>query len=395
MAGGSSEVAASRNPYTRDNNLSSSVHKVLSNDDILMEILLRLPILSLHLFKPVCKQWLSLITSPSFTLRVRTRIPTVDPPSGLFIGRDPSEYDFVSFDPRIPTKRSILFPFNLEGGIERSFFFRKAGIEQSCNGLLLCYDGDGNYIIYNPLINLFKMLPPIHYLNYDRSSIDYIYLAFDPTKSPCYKVVHVGSSDDDHGVPHSIIIQIYSSETGVWRDDRFPSYSFEDFVDGIYWNGAIHWLSYREPFHVKLDILDCPVLTNIQTPFPHCKDCNRKFFKSHGSLLLLCKDYAPSRNLNIYEMKTGSSEWSVKYFVNLDDMMRPYPTWRMPDDWYCYHIWSIVVGERDVDSFMVFELFEKVLQYSFLLGTVSEIFDLGQGINGCTCIDYVASFAHV
>ncbi|GKD79963.1 F-box protein-like protein isoform X2, partial [Tanacetum coccineum] len=69
-----------------NHNFPLSVHKVLSNDDVLMEILLRLPILSLHLFKPVCKQWLSLITSPSFTL-TRTRMSTVDPPSGLFIGR--------------------------------------------------------------------------------------------------------------------------------------------------------------------------------------------------------------------------------------------------------------------------------------------------------------------
>ncbi|GKF71204.1 cytosolic glyceraldehyde-3-phosphate dehydrogenase, partial [Tanacetum coccineum] len=91
-----------------NHNLPSSIHKVLSNDDLLMEILLRLPIISLHLFKPVCKQWLSLITSPSFTL-TRTRIPNVDPPSGLFIRRwspnsNEYDYDFVSFNPRIPGK---------------------------------------------------------------------------------------------------------------------------------------------------------------------------------------------------------------------------------------------------------------------------------------------------
>ncbi|GKF10099.1 granule-bound starch synthase, partial [Tanacetum coccineum] len=290
----------------------SSVHKVLSNDDILMEILLRLPILSLHLFKPVCKQWLSLITSPSFTL-TRTRIPTIDPPSGLFIRRSSHEYDFVSFDPRIPAKRSI-YPLVCLG----------RWIEQSCNGLLLCYKGGNNYVC-NPSINMFKMLPPIHDLNYERKGD--MNMAFDPMESPYYQVVHVGSVYDDI-FGDFISIQTYSSETGVWSvwDDPFPYLSFHGFCDGIYWNGGIHWLSFYEPFHViKLDIVDHPVLTKIQFQLPLTNfqgplvHCDRKLFKSHDSLLLLCKDYDRSRHLNIYEMKNGYSVWSVKYFVNLDD----------------------------------------------------------------------------
>ncbi|GKE42130.1 cytosolic glyceraldehyde-3-phosphate dehydrogenase, partial [Tanacetum coccineum] len=66
------EVDADDDEDGTNYNLPLSIHKVLSNYDLLMEILLRLPIISLHLFKPVCKQWLSLITSPSFTL-TRTR----------------------------------------------------------------------------------------------------------------------------------------------------------------------------------------------------------------------------------------------------------------------------------------------------------------------------------
>ncbi|GJY72764.1 kinesin-like protein KIN-4A isoform X1 [Tanacetum coccineum] len=108
MAGGSSELPLRLEVLAIDDTnhkFPSSVHKVLSNDDLLMEILLRLPVVSLHIFKPVCKQWPSLITSPTFTL-TRTRSPTIDPPSGLIIGRwsDPFGYDFVSFDPRIPAK---------------------------------------------------------------------------------------------------------------------------------------------------------------------------------------------------------------------------------------------------------------------------------------------------
>lgn len=304
----------------------------------------------------------------------------------------------MSFDPRIPAKRSIHFSYNSE-----------AHIYKSCNGLLLCWvRGDHHkYCVYNPLISMFKMLPPMHDLKYELNGLEDIYMAFDPTKSPCYKVVHVGSvyidddDDDDDGFDcTSIIIQTYSSETGVWSvwDDRFSDRSF-GFFEAIYWNGAIHFLNYGEPFHVKLDIVDRPVLTNIQAPPPLTAEgefyCDRKFFTSHGSLLLLCKDYHHSPHLNIYEMKNEYSKWSVKYFVNVHDMMRPYPTWRLPTDWGCDNILSILLGEREEDSFMVIELSGKVLRYKFVSETVSKLLDKGKRVLRHDCHDFVASFSHV
>ncbi|GKE35636.1 hypothetical protein Tco_1454958, partial [Tanacetum coccineum] len=123
-----------------------------------------------------------------------------------------------------------------------------------------------------------------------------INFAFDPTKSPCYKVVHVGSVKDDHEIDYFRRIQTYSSETGVWSvsDDRFNHLWFNDFGNGIYWNGAIHWLNIHEPFHVKLDIVDHLVLKNIQIPLPLTVKGqvhrDHKLSKSHVSLLLLWLD---------------------------------------------------------------------------------------------------------
>nr|GFA24102.1 hypothetical protein [Tanacetum cinerariifolium] len=63
-------------------------------------------------------------------------------------------------------------------------------------------------------------------------------MAFDPTKSPCYKVVHVGNVDGDVcEVDYFLRIQTYSSEPCVWSvsDDRFDYIWFDGFGHGIYW----------------------------------------------------------------------------------------------------------------------------------------------------------------
>ncbi|GKF52899.1 hypothetical protein Tco_0159809, partial [Tanacetum coccineum] len=105
-------------------------------------------------------------------------------------------------------------------------------------------------------------------------------MAFDPTKSPHYKVIQSVCLDDDDGPDYSIQLHIYSSETSSWSvcSDRFSIMSFEGFNEGVYWNDAIHWL-------------------------------NRVF-----------KDYDHSRQLNVYEMRNGYLEWLVKYIVNLDNI---------------------------------------------------------------------------
>ncbi|GJU32337.1 F-box protein-like protein [Tanacetum coccineum] len=66
---------------TGDSELKLSVHSVMSNEDILIEILLRLPVISLLPFKVISKHWLSVITSPNFTSRL-SRIPSMAPACG-------------------------------------------------------------------------------------------------------------------------------------------------------------------------------------------------------------------------------------------------------------------------------------------------------------------------
>ncbi|GKF30200.1 hypothetical protein Tco_0096542, partial [Tanacetum coccineum] len=165
-------------------------HKVLTNHNLLTEIFIRLPILSINLFTCVSKQWLKILESLAFTIKC-SQIRSLDSPAGLFVNHIRSSFDcdFVSLDPRINSRKYTIGNSFTLGSTKKA---DKVKILQSCNGLLLCTGSRRhafNYL-YNPSTNLFKILPEQDYANDD--SILYgcagLRLAFDPIKSPYYKV---------------------------------------------------------------------------------------------------------------------------------------------------------------------------------------------------------------
>lgn len=361
--------------------LPSSVESVISNDDLLTEILVRLPLLSLVLFKSVSKRWLSLIKDANVTFR-----RNLDPISGLFLKKYSHTgsfiYEFVPLDIRIPICRSYLLTTKKNS----------VDILDSCNGLLLCRTFSRKLLyVHNPSItNMFKVLPePDNVTHYNNFSAGGLKMAFDPTKSPHYKVIY--------GEPFEewIRIHTYSSETGSWSlcGHQFPVRSSNYFKRGVYWNNAIYWLNLEGKFF-KLDIMnDHPVLTAFRTPLTLDRkvqyEC--RLFESHGCLLLVDEDDAHSSHFTIYEKGNVYSEWSVKCIVNLDDIIKPFPKTRSIQEL----IYCIVLGEREEDSFLVMQLDKKVVQYKFVSKILNTISDLGPDEDLVSCFQFIPSFANV
>ncbi|GJS22088.1 AT-hook motif nuclear-localized protein 28-like protein [Tanacetum coccineum] len=370
----------------------SSVQSVISNDDLLTEILARLPVLSLVLFKSVSKHWFSLIKEANLTFR---RI--LDPVSGLFIytsyKKDRFErsysYNFVPLDIRIPT--NFTFGPDVHGDFQ---------VLHACNGLLLCLTYSRKLIVYNPSITkMLKVLPEPYNVTYYDYSIFYggLRMAFDPTKSPHYKVIYADLVEGDHPLDKWVQIQTFSSETGNWSlcGPQFSPRSFVLFGNGVYWNDAFHWIN--DEFHddhdgdgddfFKLDIMnEHPVLTASRIPLTECR-----LFESGGCLLLVGdKGGAHSGHFTIYEKRNEYSQWSLKYIVNLDDIIKPFPTsWSIWSNVFC------IVSEEKEDSFLVMELDKKVVQYKIVSKTLSTISDLGPNGNLVSCFQFIPSFANV
>nr|GEW34285.1 retrovirus-related Pol polyprotein from transposon TNT 1-94 [Tanacetum cinerariifolium] len=97
-----------------------------------------------------------------------------------------------------------------------------------------------------------------------------------------------------------------------------------------------------------------------------------KLFESLGCLVLVPRDCIGSSDFTIYEMSKGCSMWSIKYIVNTNDFMNS-----LPEGWLSRSIvCSIVLGEREDDSFLMINLSTKVVQYNLILKTLSEIYDM-------------------
>ena len=197
--------------------LRSSVESVISNDDLLTEILVRLPVLSLVYFKSVSKRWLSLIKDASVTFRRK-----LDPLSGLFLKKysskeDYSEsysYDFLPLDIRIPICRSS-FTFDPVVRLKRD-----VEILHSCNGLLL-FCTSGNIYVYNPSItNMFKLIPEPDNVTHYYSGLK---MAFDPTKSPHYKLYGKLVYDDHDHNWVQIHTTLQKRAIGVFVAINFPN----------------------------------------------------------------------------------------------------------------------------------------------------------------------------
>ncbi|GJT63048.1 hypothetical protein Tco_1006581 [Tanacetum coccineum] len=301
---------------------------------------------------------MSLITSPSFTLRLRNqRLPKIDPVCGLFLQQSDSSA-FAPLDDRITAS-----PFGSIITHAGSHF----SVSQSCNGLLLCKNIHTfrECLVYNPFTNIFKsiQLPPeLHQYNYCKDDTKFK-LAFDPTKSCHYKLICVILTGDSCHIP------TYSSKTGKWSITgiQFSAYTFRCFEMGVYWNNAIHWLwkddRNEQPCHMVLRIEAGPWINTCLKTLELADGSNaHMLFESRGCLLLLVRNCDAA--YYVFEMRNEYSGWSMKYSVYLDDID---PRVQMLSS-LC-----VVLGEREKDSFMVVEVYGNVLQYKFLSKTVSTL----------------------
>ncbi|KAL5555059.1 hypothetical protein UlMin_037295 [Ulmus minor] len=360
-------------PKSRKSSNSSEI--VASNNYLLIEILLKLPLKSLIKFTSVSKRWLSLVSDPEFC---RRRSPFPCSITGLFLisysvpSRHP-EYDFVdlnqtSNNPSNPPFRSLTF-------LDQP---SKIKIVQSCNGLLLAASLEyPKTYVYNPTTNKYKVVPR---LKLPSSHVFGFSLAFDPSKSPHYKVVCVWKCYQIVGNCYQI--GVYSSKIGEWRlcGDRFYAHHSTVFEGGVFWNGAIHWTSAAKSSLLYFNVEEEKLSQMSLPPLPEDRlDDNllRYFGESRGHLHLINQTCnRTTLELDVYEMEMDYSGWFVKFRIDCSGFPEVIPSDPMAYGRYFFCIHCIVRGDVDEESYAVIQIPDKVIRYNFKTKAFHKLCDI-------------------
>ncbi|XP_076915025.1 F-box protein At5g07610-like [Bidens hawaiensis] len=335
-----------------DHQLTSSAERIGSNDDLLTEILHRLPVTSILQFKSVSKHWWWLLGHRSFTLRY-DKLP-ISP--GLFVHNKYVPYDIEDRSP--PPFRGLDFCPDLNG----------IKIVQSCNGLLLCCSDRGHirdhkYYVFNPTTKQFAIIPSVPGDGDAHKTIRFMGLAFHQTTCPRYKVVCI------LGNAGIFVIHIYYSETGKWKtvNSSFSEEFYVPFGSGVYWNGAIYWDPFgHNPLYFDLNLEQ---LQNLPLPLPVQLHLPRYFGESRGHLhMVKTTSHESSIHLTVYEMLGDHSGWVVKYRVDDDDldgyprMILSFPHAR----YFNFKVIDVVRGEKEEDTFLLLKLDRAIIRYDVL-----------------------------
>ncbi|XP_022748450.1 F-box protein At5g07610-like [Durio zibethinus] len=357
----------------------TSAEMVANSEDLLKDILLRLPIKTLIKFKIVSKPWLSLISCPHFGLSYTHFLQSNYSlkPQALFLDvvykKLPSKFMVLRLNPEL--KRLPLFDF---------IHARNVRILQSCYGLILCVSQSNNnksYFLCNPVTKKFKMFSfPVtrevtigtrerlfHHVG--------VNLAFDPFKSPYYKIISIWQdlffrNDPERSRCYMHFIDIYSSETDSWSVAKIKfAWSQEmEFDRAVLFNGAIHWdSSYRRSFYFD-PYNECLK----QMPMPTVdRTWVRYLGESGGHMHIVAANGFSFFEFKIFEMAEDYSNWFLKYRLDLDAKMYVLA----PKDTVHNYLLSCAVQSDEVKGDSLLAIFPGgfAISYNLVDGTVKRL----------------------
>ncbi|CAM0878486.1 unnamed protein product [Alopecurus aequalis] len=287
-------------------------------DDILADIISRVPYKSTCSCKRVCWRWCNL--SPHLTPDHRKKMPQTL--TGFFyvttdISCFPQKVRYF-INPPLPQRRPLVDP-------ALSFLpnHEMLDILDCCNGLLLCCRWKAThpseiirYVVCNPAIEKWVVVPTTKW-----SSEAKVYLTFDPAVSSHFHVCEVIEQrdwDNSYGIDIGGVA-IYSSKAGVWTsldaDARTRFRTRITLNKSVFLSGVLHWCASGYN-HVALDVEE----KNWKiAPLPRPEsggdeDASYDLFLSHGQLHFT---HNGSDELSIWVLEDPNSEiWTKKYSIS-------------------------------------------------------------------------------
>lgn len=223
-------------------------------DDVVLQILARLPIKFVYRAKCVSKSWYKIISDKYFTKLFND-----------FSVRSPMVLVEIT-EPSPESRSSLILVDNSRGVSEFSLDFinDRVKVRASCNGLLCCSSipDKGVYYVCNPMTKEFRLLPrsrerPVTRFHPDNDAT-LVGLACDVVTQK-YNVVLAGYHRSfGHRPERTFICMVFDSESSKWRkfvtlqDDHFTHMNRNQVV---FINGALHWLTASCSSVLVLDLI--------------------------------------------------------------------------------------------------------------------------------------------
>ena len=203
---------------------SRSVPTLLT--EIIFEILLKLPVISLLRCKAVCKEWYALISDKRF-IKTHYSLSSTNNNFAHLVFFSGNYHEKLKSCPI----NDILFDNSVNNALEYPFkcssrYYSQNRIVGSCNGLLCIYH-EGALLIYNPSTRILNRL--YYGFNYWDAQFGFGYDELNDD----YKVVAI--------LYDAKKVKIYSLKTGKWKNIcDFPK-CYDLIARGIFSNGVLHW----------------------------------------------------------------------------------------------------------------------------------------------------------
>ncbi|KAJ9535772.1 hypothetical protein OSB04_un001072 [Centaurea solstitialis] len=224
-------------------------------NELIVEILSRLPSKSLIRFQSVCKSWRSLIASTEFRL---VHFHNFNKPNPYLVRRfelrENREVYTVYLDDQL---------FTLDADAQIKFPFRFTSPRMYCYGIIGCCYGvvclcnedttKDEVILRNPSVRRnVTLIPPIFPNSYWNDLHLVLGFGYD-TVSDDYKVEFISIISTNYDFSFVLLsqIEIYTAKTAVWRVVTFPDDLCCFFIcpnqSQVFFNGSVHWIASSDP----------------------------------------------------------------------------------------------------------------------------------------------------
>ena len=227
---------------------------LLLPDDLIVEILARLPVKSLKRFSCVCKSWYDIIKDPVFIAKHLDQTRFYDYESKNFLISDFLAFSFLMLS---SSGTSTETPPNNNNGtvwtrIHITGFEDFPLVYGICDGIVCLHSYSDGVALWNPATRETKSIPRTTMRNwrYKRDTIMYFAFGYDP-KTGDYKIVKFVTSPIQE-------VELYTLSRDSWRQIDLDNVTIDIELSSRSYTslkGRNHWLAYDEQKNSDLEIL--------------------------------------------------------------------------------------------------------------------------------------------